>query len=157
MLELERPTKRPLGAMTDDFERFLASASPGDHLAKLRRVCRCMDRHGRGADLSNDVSEARQLGVRKSAGVDMQPAEFGTTVKFRKYLPRVEQPIRIEGAFQSLLMLQIGLAEHAAHQVALLDADAMLTGEDAADLHAQLEDVGAERLGALELTRLIGV
>ena len=43
------------------------------------------------------------------------------------------------------------------HQVALLDADAVLAGQHATDLDAQPQDVGAERLGALQLARLVGV
>jgi hypothetical protein len=33
----------------------------------------------------------------------------------------------------------------------------VLAGQHAADLDAELEDVGAERLGALQLARLVGV
>ena len=44
-----------------------------------------------------------------------------------------------------------------AHQVALLDADAVLAGQHAADLDAEPQDVGAERLGPLELAGLVGV
>ncbi len=36
------------------------------------------------------------------------------------------------------------------HQVALLDSDAVLAREHAADVDAELEDLGAERLGAIE-------
>ena len=43
------------------------------------------------------------------------------------------------------------------HQVALLDADAVLAGQAAADLDAEPQDVGAERLGLLEVARLVGV
>ena len=44
-----------------------------------------------------------------------------------------------------------------AHQVALLDADPVLAGQDAADLDAEPQDVGAKRLGALDLAGLVGV
>ena len=40
-----------------------------------------------------------------------------------------------------------------AHQVALLDADAVLAGQHAADLDAEPQDVGAELLGALAARR----
>src|SRR3546814_15021439 len=55
------------------------------------------------------------------------------------------------------LLLQVGLAEHRAHEIALLDADAMLAGQHAADLDAELQDVGAEVLRLLQLARLVGV
>ena len=54
-------------------------------------------------------------------------------------------------------MGEVGLVEHRAHQVALFDADAVLAGQHAADLDAEPQDVGAERLGALDLARLVGV
>ena len=44
-----------------------------------------------------------------------------------------------------------------AHQVALLDADAVLAGQAAADLDAELQDVGAGRLGLLQLAGVVGV
>ena len=43
------------------------------------------------------------------------------------------------------------------HQVALLDADAVLAGQAAADLDAELQDVGAGRLGLRQLRRVVGV
>ena len=54
--------------------------------------------------------------------------------KCRKHLAGIEQPVRVEGAFQPLLVREVGFVEHLAHQVALLDADAVLAGQDAADL-----------------------
>ena len=65
------------------------------------------------------------------------------------------------GAFHTqrdqLLLRKIDFVEHFRHQVALLDADAVLAGEHAADLDAQLENVGAEFFGALKLARFVGV
>jgi hypothetical protein len=43
------------------------------------------------------------------------------------------------------------------HQVALLDADAVLAGQHAADLDAQPQDIGAELLGLLQFARLVGI
>ena len=53
--------------------------------------------------------------------------------------------------------VEVVLVEHLRHQVALLDADAVLAGQHAADLDAEPQDVGAESLGRLELARLVGV
>src|SRR4029077_12958118 len=44
-----------------------------------------------------------------------------------------------------------------AHQLALLDADAMLAGQAAAELDAELEDFGAAQLGTLEFDLVVGV
>src|SRR5262249_49608050 len=49
------------------------------------------------------------------------------------------------------------LIEHRSHQIALLDADAVLAGEYAPDLDAEFEDLRSERLGPLQLARRIGV
>ena len=87
----------------------------------------------------------------------MHAAELGAIMKRRKNLAGIEQPLLIEGAFDALLVLHVDLGEHHRHQVPLLDPDAMLAGEHAADLDAQLEDVGPERLRALQLARLIGI
>ena len=43
------------------------------------------------------------------------------------------------------------------HQVALLDADAVLAGQNAADLDAEPQDVVAERLRAFQFAGLVGV
>ena len=48
-------------------------------------------------------------------------------------------------------------AELHAHQVALLHADAMLAGQAAADLDAELQDVGAELSRRVEAGRVVGV
>ncbi len=82
-------------------------------------------------------------------------AEFGAAVQGRKHLAGVEQALRIEGAFQALLLVEIDLGKHFRHQVALLDADAMLAGEHAAELDAAAQDVGAESFRPLHLPGLL--
>ncbi len=72
-------------------------------------------------------------------------------------MPGLSRPFVVEGAFEPLLLLEVGLREHHRHQVALLDADAVLAGQHAADLDAELQDFRAERLGLVELARLVGV
>ena len=83
--------------------------------------------------------------------MNMHAAEFGTAVQGRKHLARIEQALRVERAFQALLLGEIDVAEHLRHQVALLDADAMLAGENAAELDAKPQDIRAERFGLLHL------
>ena len=61
----------------------------------------------------------------------------------------IQQPFADRRRRDPHLLLEIGLRELAPHQVALLDADAVLARQAAADLHAELEDVVARRLGLL--------
>src|SRR6476646_5233643 len=75
----------------------------------------------------------------------------------RKDLGGVEQPIWIEHALHPHLLRNVGGGELHAHQLALLDADAMLSGEAAAELDAKLEDLSAAHLCALKLGTVVGV
>src|SRR6202023_4417766 len=102
-------------------------------------------------------SKPRQFGKRQLAAMDVHAAEFSATVQGREHLAGVEQALRVECTFQPLLLIEVDLAEHFAHQVALFDADAMPAGQDAAEFDASPQDVGAERLGALDLAGLVGV
>src|SRR5271170_1696231 len=115
-----------------------------------------MPRNGRGRSQTAG-SEPWNIGKRHAAAADMHAAEFGAVMECREHLAGIEQSLLVEGAFDALLMLHVDLGEHHRHQVPLLDPDAMLAGEHAADLDAQLEDVGPKRLGALQLPRLIGI
>src|SRR5690242_19721008 len=83
-----------------------------------------------------EVLESRQVGKCHASGMDVHAAEFGAAVQGRKHLAGIEQAFVIEGTFEPLLLIEIGLRKHRRHQVALLDADAVLTGQDAADFHA---------------------
>src|SRR3981081_1014888 len=87
----------------------------------------------------------------------MQAAKLSAAVQGRKYLPRIEQALRVERAFQPLLLVEIDLAEHLRHQVALLDTDAMFAGQHAAELDADPQDIGAEGLRPLDLAGLVGI
>src|SRR6478672_7760451 len=102
-------------------------------------------------------SEPRQFGESELAAMDVHAAEFGAAMQGRKHLAGVEQALRVEGAFQPLLLIEIDLAEHLAHQIALLDADAVLAGEHAAKLDAAAQDVGAEGLRPCHLAGLVGI
>ena len=62
-------------------------------------------------------------------------------------LPGLSRPLASKAHLSALLLVEVDLGEHRRHQVALLDADAVLAGEHAADLDAELQDVGAECLG----------
>src|SRR4051812_44948764 len=101
--------------------------------------------------------EPRQVGEACLPVVDMDAPELRAAAQLREHFPWIEQPVRIEGAFEAQLLIEVGLAEHHRHQVALFDADTVLAGEHAADFDAKLEDLRAERLGARELAELVGV
>src|SRR5689334_2430275 len=99
--------------------------------------------------------EPRKVRKRHLAGVDMHAAELGAAVQGRKHFSGIEQALRVEGAFDALLLVQIDVGKHLAHQVALLDADAVLAGQDAAELDAAAQNVGAKSLGAVHLAGLV--
>src|SRR5579864_7703686 len=103
------------------------------------------------------ASEPRQVGKTRLAAMNMHAAQLGAAVQLREQLAGVEQPLRIEGAFEALLLVQVNLVEHGRHEIALLDADAMLAGENTADLDAEAQNVGAEGLRPLELALVVGV
>src|SRR5215467_11850349 len=96
-------------------------------------------------------SESRNVGKRDPTGVDVHAPELGASVQRRKYLARVEQALVVEGAFEPLLLLEVGLGEHCRHQVALFHAHPVLAGEHAAYFDAKLENVCTEFFRSLEL------
>src|SRR6185295_12796611 len=106
---------------------------------------------------SQSPSKTWDARKRNLAGMHMQAAEFGAAMQLGKHLAGVEQALRIEGALQPLLLIEIGLGEHHGHQIAFLDADAVLAGQHAPDLDAELEDFRAELLGLFQFARRVGV
>src|SRR5579863_8369059 len=80
-----------------------------------------------------EPSVAWNIGEWQHAAADMHVAKFGATMQRREHFAGIEQAAIIEGAFHSLLMIEIDRGEHRRHEVALLNADAMLAGEHAAD------------------------
>src|SRR3954447_13023008 len=75
----------------------------------------------------------------------------------REDLGRVEEPRRIEHGPHTHLLLKVLRGELDRHQVALLDADAVLAREAAANLDAEFENILAGRFGLLQLARLVDV
>src|SRR5690349_10015471 len=102
-------------------------------------------------------SEPRNVGERHLAAMDVHAPELGAAMQHREHLAGVEQAFGIERAFQALLMRKVDLGEHLAHEVALLDADAVLAGQHTAHTDAQPQNVGSEGLGAVELLLLAGI
>ena len=87
----------------------------------------------------------------------MHAPQLGAAMEHGEHLAGIEQALGVEGAFQALLLGEIGLVEHLAHEVALFDAHAMLARQHAAHGDAEPQDIGAEGLGRLQLARLVGV
>src|SRR5207237_2396336 len=121
------------------------------HRATLR------DRRGRSGSLPPIASNTRQIRARQPTSMDMNPAELGAAMQLWKDLARVEQAVRIESAFEALLMGEIAFVEHCPHKVALFDADPVLTGQHSTDFDTELEDIGTKGLGTLDLAGLVGV
>jgi hypothetical protein len=80
----------------------------------------------------------------------MHAAELGATMQLREHLAGIEEALLVERAFEPLLVREVDLREHRRHQVALLDADAMLAGQNAADVDAEFQYLATEFLGLVE-------
>jgi hypothetical protein len=87
----------------------------------------------------------------------VQLAVLGATRQGRDDLERIEQAVGIERALHGREGIGLIARELHAHPVDFLDADAMLAGDRAADLDAQLENRRTESLGALGDAGLVGV
>ena len=87
----------------------------------------------------------------------VKAAELSTAMQLREHLAWVKQAIRVESAFQTLLMRQVGFVEHCFHKIAFFDADTVLTSQHAANLDAESQNIGSKGLSSLDLVRLIGV
>jgi len=97
--------------------------------------------------------------VRQAAAVHVHRAELGAAVQGRHGAAGVQEALGVEGGLETVEGLELGRAELHAHRVELLDADAVLAGDRAADLDAQFEDARAERLGTGKLfvdVRVVG-
>src|SRR5262249_14917798 len=107
--------------------------------------------------LSDELSKPWQVGKSDASRMHMHAPKLRAAVQRRKHLAGIEQALVVEGAFESLLLIEIGFRKHRRHQVALLDADAVLAGQYATHFDTQPQNIGAELLGPLELARLVGI
>src|SRR5262245_40977059 len=89
--------------------------------------------------------------------MDMKAAELGTAMQLRKHLAGIEQPLGVKSAFHALLLIKVEFRKHRRHQIPLLNANAVLSGKNAANLDTKFKDVCAEFLGPLQLAGHIGV
>lgn len=98
-----------------------------------------------------------KLRKRQLAGVHVQRPEFGATPKRRDRFAGVEKTVGVEGAFDGMELFKLLGRELDTHLVQLLDPHAMLPGDGAAGLDANLENLPAERFRPFQLTGGIGV
>src|SRR5215468_8500628 len=81
-------------------------------------------------------SKPRNIRKWKLSTAHVHAAQFGAPGQRRENLAGIEQPLVVEGAFEALLLVKIGLREHHRHEVALFGPNAVFAGENAADFHA---------------------
>ena len=64
-----------------------------------------------GVEMTGTCTESkpRNIRERKSSAAYMHAAEFGASGKRRENLAGIEQPLVVKGAFQALLLIEIGL------------------------------------------------
>ena len=89
--------------------------------------------------------------------MNMHAAQFGTTMQRRVYLTGIEKMTGIKRTFNALLLIHIIFREHRAHEVTLLDANAMLTGQHTANLDTHFKNFGTKIFGGFQLARFIGI
>jgi hypothetical protein len=77
---------------------------------------------------ANDALKPWNIRKRYAPGVHVHAAKLCAAVQGREYLSWIEQALIVEGAFEPLLLIEIGFRKHHRHQVALLDTDTMLAG-----------------------------
>src|SRR5258708_9485042 len=111
----------------------------------------------KGSVIAGSSSEARNIGARDAARAHVRTAPLGAALERRHRLAGVEDAVRIERALHVMERGELGRAELHAHLAQLLDAHAVLAGDRAAHFHAALEDAPAQLLGALDLSRPVGV
>src|SRR5260370_40167054 len=95
--------------------------------------------------------------MRPAPAVHVHAAPFGAALERGDRLPRIEHARGIERPLHVVEGAELGRAELHAHLAQLLDADAVLARDGAADLDAQLEDAPAHFLAPLQLPGLVGV
>src|SRR5882672_12410293 len=91
------------------------------------------------------ASETRQVRKPLGARVHVLAAELGAATQRGEHLAGVEAHVGIERVLDPMLDLEIDGRELVGHEIALLEADAVLARENPAHVDAELQDLGAER------------
>src|SRR5436309_15532323 len=102
-------------------------------------------------------AKPRELRGRDLAMVHVHASEFGAAMQCGHSLARIEQAMSVERLLDAMEQRQLIRCELHAHLVDLFDANAMLAGDRTAECDRPLQNLGAERLGALELAGHVGV
>ena len=87
----------------------------------------------------------------------MHLAKFGASVKGGENLSRIEPVLWIKGAFDTLLLFQIGLAEHGVHQITLFNTNPVFASQHAADRHTELENICPKSLCFFHVSVFVGI
>src|SRR5689334_12438807 len=103
------------------------------------------------------ILEPGQIGMRESPVAHVHPAVLRAPCECWNRLAGIEQPVRIECLLHRKEHCTLLRRELHAHGVDLLDANTMLAGDGAAQLHAQLEDCGAEAVRLVPFARAVGI
>src|SRR5262252_2836891 len=101
MRRLQRPPEPAFRPTAHHLERFLEGERLSNGVAQLEEIS------GGEAVHAPVGSETRQVRERQAACADMEAAEFGAAMQSRKHLAGVEQTVRVECAFNTLLMRQV--------------------------------------------------
>ena len=87
----------------------------------------------------------------------MKTPQFSAAVQYREHFAWVQQVLCVEGTFQPLLVVKINRGEHLPHEIALLDANAMLAGQHTTHADAKSQNISTEGLGSFQLIGLAGI
>ena len=136
-----------------------------DRVATARAARTPMQLRGHGSkDFYGETARGEALDMASLSGITRyEPTELvvtvraGTAVQRGNHFARVQRAGRIERRLHAEHQRAFGLAELHAHRVELLDTDAVFAGDGAAERDAELENVGAEGLGAVQLIGIVGV
>src|SRR5690606_36879149 len=101
--------------------------------------------------------ETRQFRKADVSAMDVHFPVLGAARQRGYDLLGIEQTIRIECSFERQKIVEFLARELNAHLIDFFHAHPMLAGDRTPDLHAELEDSGAEFLGALDLVGRVGI
>src|SRR5438309_1180295 len=97
--------------------------------------------------LALSMLEPRKLGKGRLATMHAHPSHLGAAIQRRHGLPGIQQTISVECVLDGVKAFELRVRELHAHLIDLFDSDAVLAGDRASDLDAQLENSCAESLG----------
>ena len=105
----------------------------------------------------SQTSEPLDIRVGEFTVVHMHGSKLGTPMQRRDILARVEQAVRIEGVFDGMKLGQFCRIKLYTHLAYFFHANAVFTGDRAADFDADFQYLPTQFFGALQLTFNIGI